>query len=364
MKIIIFTRSYDNVLGGMERQLGSIAGLLISLGHEVHLVSLDIEKPKSFFSNANFTSTITISTSNPNKSSKITERFMRQKRLTKILKELKPDLGIAFMTGSYFYSRVPTIICRVPLVLAERNSPQIYKLTSARRYRWAYFASMVFANRIIVQFERYSKGYPRILRNKISAIPNEIPKPKNVPEIKKNRQEFFYAGRLSFQKQLDKLILGFIEFHNDFPHTSLEIIGEGEERAKLEALIIQHNSDDYIKITAPHENLSDVFEEKDVLCLLSLWEGFPNILGESLAHGIPGLGFSNTDGVRDLLSDGWNGWLAEDSGKTSDISLLLKRTQLRGDNVSSQHCIHSVNKYNSDSIRQEWQTFLSRFEPL
>jgi hypothetical protein len=153
VKIVIFTRSYHKVLGGMERQLGAISEIITSLGNEVHLVSLDTEKPQPFYRNTNFTSMRTISTSNPNNSSKITERFMRQRRLTKLLKELNPDVGIAFMTGSYFYSRVPTFINRIPLVLAERNSPQIYRLTSARRYRWIYFLAMIFADRIVVQLQ-------------------------------------------------------------------------------------------------------------------------------------------------------------------------------------------------------------------
>lgn len=362
LKIIMFTRSFHKVLGGMEKQIGSISQILTSLGHEVHLVSLDTETPEPFFRNSNFKSVTTISDVNPNQSTRFNERYYRQKRLYSHLKQLKPDLGIAFMTGSFFYSRVPTFLSGVPLILAERNSPQIYRLTSARNFRWIYFAAMAFASKIVVQFDRYRTGYPKFLNNKISNIPNEIVN-TNIPNnFKNNRKSFYYAGRLSFQKQIDRLVLGFIRFHKEYPETKLQIIGEGEEKLKLEKIISEHHADSFIVIRPPIENLSELKVKFDVLCLLSIWEGFPNVLAESLASGIPAIGFSNADGVSDLIDDGTTGWLVFDDGSIESVYELLKRTQLEGDEVSSANCIESVQKFNFKSVSALWDQLIRSYE--
>ena len=358
---MIFTRSYHKVLGGMEKQIGSICKILTSLGHEVHLVSLDVEKPEPFFQNSSFVSMTTISSTDPNQPTKFTERLNRQKRLIVYLNKLKPDVGIAFMTGSYFYSRIPTFLAGVPLILAERNSPQIYKLTSARNFSWIYFASMIFASRIIVQFTRYKQGYPRFLHRKITSIPNEVLKTSFQKQTKTTRNSFYYAGRLSFQKQIDKLILGFVKFHENYPETKLLIIGEGEERIQLQKMITENNATNYISIIGPIEDLGAMSVKWDVLCLMSIWEGFPNVLAESLANGIPAVGFSNADGVSDLIVDNFNGWLTIDDGTPDAILKLLTRTQLGRDNVNSENCIGSVKKFDTESIRDEWEKLLTAY---
>jgi glycosyltransferase involved in cell wall biosynthesis len=156
--------------------------------------------------------------------------------------------------------------------------------------------------------------------------------------------------------------MGFVIFHAEYPETNLTIIGEGEEQTKLQELITKNNANNYISIIKPIEDLNTFSVKFDVLCLMSMWEGFPNVLAESLSQGIPALGFSNADGVSDLIIDDFNGWLTLDDGSPEAISNLLMRTQLSSDNVTSENCIQSIKGFTLKSIEAEWEKLLKMYK--
>ena len=175
MKIALFTRELDNVLGGMERQLLKIAKTLSDLGHEVTIYSLDKNPPNLFY--PNFPSNIrvvNISSTDPQLVSNVVQKVKRQLLVYKFLKRNTPDLAISFMFGAFLYSRIPTFFLSVPMILAERNSPDIYRITGVKRVRYLLFFAMFFSSRIVIQFERYKKKYPLFLRYKFITIPNSI----------------------------------------------------------------------------------------------------------------------------------------------------------------------------------------------
>ena len=49
MKIAIFTRELDEVLGGMEKQILEICSYLAKAGHQVVIYTLDEKQPKVFY---------------------------------------------------------------------------------------------------------------------------------------------------------------------------------------------------------------------------------------------------------------------------------------------------------------------------
>lgn len=356
-KVVLFTREIHKVLGGMERQLLLLAKELHKKGMAVTVVSLDLEPPTPFydedFKHINF---VSIASNNPKFTASNMERIGRQFRLFLFLRKENPDLGIAFMTGSYFYSRLPTLINRIPLVLAERNSPAIYLLTSARRRRYVYFFSMLFADTITVQFPRYREFYPKILQRKIVAIPNYISRTEIVSQPPQSGTRFLAAGRFSFQKQFLLLIRAFALFAKEDPECTLTIVGSGEEYEAMIELIIDQNLSDRIFIKAPTNDLKELFSGQDVLCIPSIWEGFPNILAEALAAGIPALGFMDCDGVSDLIQDGVNGWKGGQHNDLSSLVELLRRANkdIRSGKQFKSSSQASMREYEDSKITLLW----------
>lgn len=75
----------------------------------------------------------------------------------------------------------------------------------------------------------------------------------------------------------------------DLPEFELLVVGEGEERPKLEALAADPAVAGRVRLTGalPHDRLPDVYSAADALVLASSREGWANVLLEAMACGTP-----------------------------------------------------------------------------
>jgi glycosyltransferase involved in cell wall biosynthesis len=348
-------------MGGMERQLLSIATGLLDRGHSVTVVSLDFAPTKPFFESDPRIAYEVISIGDSEVKATFQERFQRQKLVFQLLNGLEIDVVVAFMTGSFWFTAIPAKLRRIPIILAERNGPSIYRRTRVKRSMHVIFASMLLANKITIQFESYKKNYPFYLRKKIVSIPNRIPV---FGEIEKNTRQghtFLFAGRLSNQKQIIELATAFIEFHKKHQDARLKIYGNGEQASNLKEVIKNNFAEGFVTMHAPNREISIVMAEADVMVAPSLWEGFPNSVAEALAHGVPVGGFSDCEGVRDLISNGRNGWLIQRIDPVKSLILLLdtiydSRFQLDNFRKAARD---SVTKYQNEGPHEQWNQLLN-----
>jgi GalNAc-alpha-(1->4)-GalNAc-alpha-(1->3)-diNAcBac-PP-undecaprenol alpha-1,4-N-acetyl-D-galactosaminyltransferase len=356
LKIAMFTRGLSNVMGGMERQLLSIASGFINEGHDVTIISLDSDKGKPFFEADPRLVFIGLSIGNSSTKASLQERFLRQKKVFQLLGHLESDIAIAFMTGSFWFSAIPAKLQKIPIILAERNGPSIYTKTRIRRFRFLVFATMVLADVITVQFDSYKKRYPFFLRRRIVAIPNKIPIfPKSKQEFM-DQFIFLFAGRLSNQKQINELAMAFVEFNKEHSDTRLEIFGEGEQFNRLKEIIQSNKAESFITLHPPTKNIFHAMTRAHVMVAPSLWEGFPNSVAEALACGLPVGGFEDCEGVRDLVIDGVNGWITNRKEPVkSQVELLQKIYQARLEiNSFSEAAVRSVAKYQGEEPNEKW----------
>ena len=350
----------NGVMGGLERQILEISKMLSQKNYEVHIITFDQESFKPFFDDSDINlSVINIGIGNPDIPATFFMKIRRQLAILTVLKRIKPDVGIAFMYGGFLMSRPAMFLMNRPLVLAERNSPSMYSLTRISRFRNFLFFTMFFATKITVQFDSYKAKYPWYLRRKILAIPNTIMDFGLLQGKVENKIRYVYAGRFSFQKQILRLIEAFRVFHSDFPESILTIYGEGEQKSKIEEKILDLEMQDYVSLFGP-SNIEKILKNADVICVPSKWEGFPNTLAESLRAGIPALGFSNCDGVGDLIDDNHNGWTEKDNNSIGVIVTLLERSYsaIRLGTIDGARVRRSMDIYNSQEISIKWDNLL------
>lgn len=361
MRIALVTREFNGVMGGLERQLIAIAKILVNSGHDIIVVSLDVDHGDSFYSLSEFKiKFFGIGLTNPKLRANLRIRVSRQIELTRLLKKERIDYCFAFMIGSLYLARIPSLIARIPLVLCERNSPSMYNLISNRKFKSMRYLAMLSANSILVQFISYKKKYPRYLRRKIHVIPNSVPTFSHA-EIKTPRKlRFTFAGRLSFQKQVLRLVNGFAIYCASGGTADLEIYGHGEQREQVLALITKKRLENRVSLNEPNPDITSVLSKSNLLCIFSLWEGFPNILAEALSMGIPGIGFRQCDGVNELLIDELNGVLVDDDGTDESIAngLLRCESLIIGGKINSDACRQSVAEYSEASVEKEWESFI------
>ena len=116
------------------------------------------------------------------------------------------------------------------------------------------------------------------------------------------------VGRLTKQKDFVSLIRAFAHYVQHHP-ARLVILGEGEERQHLEALIHNLNLGDKVSMPGFVSNPFSFMKKSDLFVLSSLWEGQPNALIQALALGVPIISTDCPGGSRDILRNGEYGLL-------------------------------------------------------
>ena len=298
------TRSLSEVIGGVERQLGNIARRLSESGHVVTILSSDAEKPKVFYSQLDQFSIKTYGPTVTDSSSLMVQRVQRQRNIFRLIVREKPDLVIGFMLSGFLAALPTSKLVGIPIILAERNSPDVYNLTRAKKFKNLYFQLMRASSGITVQLEIYKSRYPKYLQDRIKVIYNEILVTPSDLNKKKNSRPFTFGfvGRFSYQKQPISLIDSFARHVTEGNDSRLLFIGRGELESEMKKRISDLELGDRVRIMEPLQDLDKIYNSLDVLCIPSLWEGIPNVVGEAMRYGIPILGNQNCLGLSELVS--------------------------------------------------------------
>lgn len=110
-------------------------------------------------------------------------------------------------------------------------------------------------------------------------------------------------GRLEPQKDFLTLLDAFSKVQKDIP-SRLIIIGEGSQRAKLEAKISDLNIDTRVDLMGFIPNPHPFLRHADLFVLSSAWEGLPNVLLEAMAYGTSVVSTNCISGPDEILEGG------------------------------------------------------------
>lgn len=116
------------------------------------------------------------------------------------------------------------------------------------------------------------------------------------------------VGRLTDQKAFDVLIRAFSFVRKSNP-ARLLILGEGENRPDLEALIWQLGLEQDVSLMGFVQNPYSYMSRASLFALPSRWEGLPTVLVEALYLGMPIVATDCPGGSREILRDGQFGRL-------------------------------------------------------
>lgn len=139
-------------------------------------------------------------------------------------------------------------------------------------------------------------------------------------------------GRLSEPKAYDRLIRIHAQLRQRGIVHHLVILGEGPERAKLEALATQLNVSDTFFLPGHIPNPRDWIAESSVFALCSRYEGLPLVLIEALQSGMAIAAMDCPAGPREILDSGKCGLLVppgDENALADSIASLLRDPALR-----------------------------------
>ena len=116
------------------------------------------------------------------------------------------------------------------------------------------------------------------------------------------------VGRLVKQKNFSTLIRAFA-LVRQMQQAKLIIVGDGEERAELEALIHQLGLEDDVALVGFQMNHYAYIAKANLFVLSSIFEGCPLVMLDALAVGIPIVSTNCNSGPADILDNGKYGKL-------------------------------------------------------
>ncbi len=117
------------------------------------------------------------------------------------------------------------------------------------------------------------------------------------------------AGRLSMEKNMPLLLKAFAKLREK-ENAKLLIIGDGPEKANLEAVASELGIREDIIFTGFQENPYKYIKRSDVFVHTCLVEGFGNMIVEAMACGVPVIATDCPYGPREIIQNGENGILA------------------------------------------------------
>jgi len=104
--------------------------------------------------------------------------------------------------------------------------------------------------------------------------------------VKPEEKRFIFVGRLTHQKNWQTMINAFSKLSAD-QSWKLIICGDGEDRKKLESLILALELENNVEIKGFCETVYQEIIDSDFLMLPSWYEGMPNVVLEAMALGVP-----------------------------------------------------------------------------
>lgn len=205
--------------------------------------------------------------------------------------------------ASKFHAMEQTGLLRLPLVRFLYDRAEGFVFSRADR--------VVLVSR--EGYEYYSMRHPR-LRHKFVVIPNFI-EIAELPRFERNAARaahglteadiaVVYAGRLVREKRIDVLIDAFARLHQERPAAQLLIAGDGPDEGRLRRQVERRQLGNvrFLGLLQKRE-VQRLLAGADTLVLPSRFEGFPMIVLEALAYGVPVVA-SDVGGIREILTDG------------------------------------------------------------
>ena len=226
------------------------------------------------------------------------------------------------------------------------------------------------ADTVIALTEDMKAEMQKICSRDVEVIPNGIDVEgfQDLPAKAEIREELglgaddkiiVFVGTLRPVKGLKYLVEAMNVIRQSDNSARLMLVGDGEERQQLEALVQGRDLEGWVTFLGrvPNESVPRYLAGADVFVLPSLSEGFPNVVLEAMAAGLPVVA-SRVGGLPEIVEEGENGFLVE-GGNPEQIADRVLR--LLGDDELRAR-ISATNREKARAYT--WESVVDRLEEV
>lgn len=376
MKLIYCTHSLCNP-GGMERVLlNKVTWLCANTDWEIKIVTTDQNGRPLFYPVPDGVVMIDldINYSNDNDKGVLTKitgylrrRRLHKERLTELLMRERADIVV---------SLYPSESSFIPYI--KDGSKKVLELHFNKFFRLQYNRTGLLGlidrwrtrqdERIVRRFDRFvvlteeDKGYWGDMPN-IQVIPNAaLFMADKYADM--SRKRVIAVGRLDYQKGFDRLIDAWqiVCSTGLFQEWRLDIFGQGEWKDMLKAKVREYGLQNSLHLNEPTKEIAKEYADSSMLVMSSNYEGFPMVMIEAMACGLPVVTFDFKCGPRDIIKDEENGLIVPDGdiqALADAMMRLMANESLR--QTMSVEARKVTETYSEEVVMGKW---ISLFEGL
>jgi glycosyltransferase involved in cell wall biosynthesis len=328
MRIVILSSRFPKrgkFVGGAEISALNVARGVSQRGHEVYVVTRrqqNLEKDGFKLREINFIS-------KPTPIRYLSTAFFMVRELLKI----RPDvIYCQTLLSESFAGIMAGKLLRIPV--AVRAVGEIYVRTS-------------FFERLMLKFILRNSAIVLALTNnmkkavlkahkcaRVEIVPEGVDYDffRKYPEKGKRHDSVLFVGSLTALKSVDTLLEAFETVEKELPKATLTLIGDGDKSEELKKLSKKLGLKRvYFMGSKTREDVAGYMKSSSLLVLPSVSEGFPLVITEAMASGLPVIA-TRIRGIPEIIEDGKNGYLVEPKKPeelAEKIIFLLKHKEAR-----------------------------------
>ncbi len=345
LRIVVYVRA---VSGGAGKNAVKYANILAEAGHEVTLATGRAPQADQFGLRRDLVRLEVLN---------VRRNIQVGPRLRRVIEGARPDIclvvDMANMLGLQLALRgvdpQPRVILREALYTWERNQMRSWFVRTQKAY--VFRKGYARADHVIALTDSMAEqiaekwGVPReritVIRNAVDvpdAPPERLP-PDGPPTI-------LCVARLTKQKNVGLLLDAFARLRRT-REARLRIAGDGKLREQLERQARRLGIAEDVTFLGHVSDVDSEYRRADLTVLPSRWEGFPNVIIESLAHGTPVVA-TDTSGAVEVLEGSGCGLIA----RMDDADDLARQVQAALDTSFSPQTLHAfARKHAGDVLR-------------
>jgi len=190
-------------------------------------------------------------------------------------------------------------------------------------------------------------------------IPNAIPEmPARCSSL--TNKQVIMVGRYNDAKGYDYLIPAWNVVHQRYPDWVLQVYGSGEYYEQVVGWIKDYHLEDTIILHEPTDKIMEKYQESSICVMSSRYEGFPMVLVEAMASGVPCVAFDCPFGPRNIIHHEEDGLLVEylnSQALANGLCRLIEDKNLRIQ-LGKKAC-ENIKRFSKESVMKKWEQLFS-----
>lgn len=336
---VLFLIDQLTELGGAERMMFALARSLKDMGYQTTIVTLrEAPSPEAY----TFCDELIVC---PTRSCLSRQGLHTLRQIGKIIRERNVCLVQTYFESADLFGAIASRLAGVQTICSSRRDMGILRTTKHNllyRVLTPLYSHVFAVSETVAQWHRTKD---RIAGSKISvihngvdlkryqqpawgtALPQSLHLPQDAPLITT-------VANINPWKGVDVFLQAAATVHTHYPQAVFAIAGDWTDREHLQALHAlthQLGIEHRVHFLGRVKNVPALLQNTDVFALLSRTEGFPNVVIEAMAAGLPTVA-TNVGGTPEAVVDGVTGFLVANEdhhGAAEQIIRLLHDVELR-----------------------------------